>query len=205
MARGIDTPGFERCPVHDPQLERWQITSPWRKDYLAGYSLERQSLAVYLHEQTCLQEHGLAVQIPAQARMPSLWGDAALLDLRERRDLRHIEQVAQLNAILGNAQTGIATDAKIAQRMRQARRWNHEICTMHHKQHGTQSGHAESTMAHRIAPHPARWCFSHDLQKMVAGDDRLSRHARQAHGDAAPSDRQPASARQHGRQSPSPG
>src|SRR5262245_24575242 len=118
MAWGIDAPGLERCPVHDPQLERWQITSSRRKDYLTGYSLEGQALTVYLHEQTCLEKHGLSVKIPMQARMPHLWDNAALLDLRECRDLRHIEQVAQLNAILGNAQTGIATDAKITQRMR---------------------------------------------------------------------------------------
>src|SRR5262245_24120552 len=155
MARGIDTPGLERCPVHDPQLERWQITSPRRKDYLAGYALEGQALTVHLHEQTCLEKHGLSVKISTQARMTDLWDNAALLELRERRDLRHIEQVAQLNAILGNAQTGIATDAKITQRMRQARRRGHESNAVHHKQHGTQSSHGESPMAHHIAPHPA--------------------------------------------------
>jgi len=46
--------------------------------------------------------------------MTDLWDNAALLDLRKRRDLCHIQQVAQLNDILGQAQTGIATDAKIA-------------------------------------------------------------------------------------------
>ena len=91
MARGIVTPGLERCPVHDPQLERWQVTSPRRKDYLAGYSLEGQALTVHLHEQTGLQEHGLSVKIPTQARMTDLWDNAALLDLCERRDFRHIE------------------------------------------------------------------------------------------------------------------
>ena len=101
--------------------------------------------------------------------------------------------------MLGNTQTGIATDAKIAQRMRQARRRGHEIGTLHHTQHGTKSSHGASMMAHRIAPHPDRWCFIHDLQKVVTGDDRWSRHARPAHADAAPSDRQPVSARQHGR------
>jgi hypothetical protein len=133
MARGIDTPGLERGPVHNPELECWQITSPRGKDYLTGHSLEGQALTVYLHEQTFLQEHDLSVKIPAQARMTDLWDNAALLDLHERRDFRHIEQVAQLNTILGKAQTGIATDAEIAQRMRQGHRRDHEIDAMHHK------------------------------------------------------------------------
>ncbi len=94
MARGIDTPGLERGPVHDPQLERWQITSPRGKDYLAGYSLEGQALTVHLHAQTFLQEHGLSVKIPTQARMTHLWDNAVLLHLQERRNFRHIEQVA---------------------------------------------------------------------------------------------------------------
>src|SRR5215813_14119159 len=127
--------------------------------------------------------------------MTDLWDDTAFLDLRECRDLRHIEQVAQLNDMLGNAQTGIATDAKVAHRMRQG----HRRVTIYHKQHSPKSAHAVSTMAHRIAPHSDRWFFIHDLPRMVTGDDRLSRHARQAHGDAAPAARQSVSARQHDR------
>ncbi len=82
MARCIDAHGLKRGPVHDPEPERWQITSPRRKDYLTGYSLEGQALTVHLHAQTCLQEHGLSVKIPTQARMPHLWDNAALLDSR---------------------------------------------------------------------------------------------------------------------------
>jgi hypothetical protein len=156
MAWGIDAPGLERGSVHDPQLERWQLTSPRGKNYLAGYSLEGQALPVHLYKQTFLQECDLSVKIPTQARMTDLWDNAALLELRERRDLRHIEQVAQLNATLGKAQAGIATDAKIAQRMRQTRRRGHKMDTMHHQQHGTQSGAEDSTRAHRIAPNPDR-------------------------------------------------
>jgi len=65
--------------------------------------------------------------------MTDIWDNAALLDLQERWNFRHIKQVTQFNAILGKAQTGIATDAKIAHRMRHGHRWGHKICTMHHK------------------------------------------------------------------------
>ena len=94
MARGLDAHGLKRGLVHDAKLERRQTTSPRGKDYLAGYALEGQALTVHLHAQTCLQECGLSVKIPTQARMPHLWDNTVLLHLQERRDLRHIEQVA---------------------------------------------------------------------------------------------------------------
>jgi len=40
-------------------------------------------------------------------------------------------------------------------------------------------------MAHRIAPNPGRGFFIGNFQRVVTVDDRLSRHAQQAHANAA--------------------
>jgi hypothetical protein len=114
MARGIEAWSLKRCLVHDSKLERRQLASSRRKNDLAAHSLEGEALTVHLHTQPCLQDGSLSVKVSTHARVARLGDYATLLDLEEGRDLRHIDQVAQLKHAMSNPQTGIVADAKIA-------------------------------------------------------------------------------------------
>jgi hypothetical protein len=57
-----------------------------------------------------------------------LWGQARILEFLEGGDFSHVEHVMQLDAVLGNLDTRIVTNAKVPQRMRRTCVWDQEQC-----------------------------------------------------------------------------
>jgi hypothetical protein len=65
------------------------------------------------------------------ARVFRLWGQARVLEFLEGGDFSHVKHIAQLDAVLGNLNARIMTNAEVPQRMRRTCVWDQEQSSEH--------------------------------------------------------------------------
>jgi hypothetical protein len=112
----------ERCGHEEGDLHRREIRGARREDHLGRADVERQPLAVDLQPQIRLQRVGRVPEIARHARIGRVGGDLARLQLLERRDLGHVDEVPQGNRVPLDLDGGVLTDAEVTERMRRHRR-----------------------------------------------------------------------------------
>ena len=103
----------EAGPVDDSQLHRGQLARARAEENAARFLLEHQPTAIHLQGQPFLQDVGLPGQVSVEARMAILGDDGAVLDLLEGRDLRHVDQVAHLDATRIDRDPGVVADGEV--------------------------------------------------------------------------------------------
>src|SRR5262249_43909502 len=79
--------------------------------------LEAEALPVYLEREPSPERAGLAGEIRRDARMIRVGGDAASLQLLKRRNLRQVDQVAELDPVRADRDAGIVADREVAHRV----------------------------------------------------------------------------------------
>ena len=141
----------ERHPVADADLQRREPAGARREYDLSRGNLEREAMAVDLEREPFTERLRFAGGPGADARVIRLGDDPGLLDLLEGGDLRHVDDVAELDAVRAQAESRVAVDAEVAERMRQAgARKDHEA---RERQADQPSPPPRALSAHRPRPH----------------------------------------------------
>src|SRR5262249_19770328 len=108
-------------PVAYPELQGGKTARARRKDDLARFGPEREPAAIDFQDEAFFHLLDFLLHVVVQAGVVRLGHDPGFLDLLERRDLGHVDQVAQLDGVGRDADAGVLADAEIAEWVRGTR------------------------------------------------------------------------------------